>query len=302
VAEIAVVHLVRRKNGLGPFERFLASYREHRAGVPHDLVLIFKGFRPARGVEAYDRALGGTPHRRLFMADFGFDLRPYFKAIERLDYLCFCFLNSFSRILVDDWLAKLHRWLAAPGVGLVGATGSYQSFASASVERERALATLPVADRLRWRARHIASDPRPEMIVQRGAAWLLGMLGLWSPERYFPAFPNYHVRTNAFMASRQTLARVRLGPVWSKLSAFMFESGKDSLTSQVMRLGLRPLLVSRSGEAFEKEEWHMSNTFRQGRQQGLLVADNQTDAYEAGSIEERRVLSTLAWGQYARPE
>jgi len=34
MTEVGVVHLVRRKNGIAPFARFLASYREHPAGVP----------------------------------------------------------------------------------------------------------------------------------------------------------------------------------------------------------------------------------------------------------------------------
>jgi hypothetical protein len=301
VAEVAVVHLVRRNNGIEPFERFLASYREHPAGVPHDLVLIFKGFRPLRGTEAHDRILRGLPHRRMFVADFGFDLRPYFKAVRHLDYRYFCFLNSFSRVLADDWLRKLYQQAVEPGVGLVGATGSYQSFTSTSAEREQALAGLPIGARLRWRLGHIIGDRRPRMVAQRAAAWMLGSIRVWSPERHFPLFPNYHVRTNAFMASRQTLARVRLGPIWSKLSAFMFESGRNSLTNQVTRMGLRPLVVSRDGRAFEKERWHTVDVFRQGRQKDLLIADNQTDAYETAGVEERSSLSRQAWGAFARP-
>jgi len=75
VAEVGVVHLVRRKNGTAPFEQFLTSYRNYPAGVPHDLVLIFKGFPFRRGTQPYDHLLADVPHRRMYVADHGFDLR-----------------------------------------------------------------------------------------------------------------------------------------------------------------------------------------------------------------------------------
>src|SRR5574340_209421 len=292
--EIGVVHLVRRRNGLAPFERFLASYREHPAGVPHDLILIFKGFPFGRGTEAYDQMLADMPHRRMYLADYGFDLRPYFRAVAVLEYRYLCFLNSFSRILVNDWLAKLYRWVTAQGVGLVGATASYQSFSTGNAERERMLQKMDFVARLRWRINHVFRDMQIRLVTQRSIAWLLGSTGLWDPARYFPSFPNYHVRTNAFMASRETLARVQIGPVIFKLSAYMFESGRNSLTGQIMRLGLRTLMVGRNGEAYEKENWHMADTFRQGLQENLLVADNQTDAYALADAAGRVELSRLA--------
>ncbi len=301
MAEVGVVHLVRRKNGVAPFERFLVSYREHPAGIPHDLVLIFKGFPFKRGTEAYDRLLADVPHRRMYLADYGFDLRPYFRAVAALEHRYLCFLNSFSRILDRDWLAKLHRWASANGVGVAGATASYQSFSTHSADRDRMLRAMSPVAQLRWRINHVFEGMQARLVAQRGAAWLLGEAGLWDPARYFPPFPNYHVRTNAFMASRETLAGVRIGPVLFKLSAFMFESGRDSLTNQIVRLGLRPLMVGGDGVGYEKENWHRSNTFRQGRQENLLVADNQTDLYAAADAGGRAELSRLAWGEHARP-
>jgi hypothetical protein len=301
MVEIGVVHLVRRHNGLAPFERFLASYREHPAGAQHDLIVIFKGFPFGLGMPAYDRLLADVPHRRMYLADYGLDLRPYFKAVASLEHRYLCFLNSFSRILDRDWLAKLHRWAAAKGVGVAGATASYQSFSTTSADRDRMLREMNPFTRLRWRIGHVFESMQARLIAQRGAAWLLGESGLWDPARYFPPFPNYHVRTNAFMGSRETLARVRIGPVFLKLSAYLFESGRESLTNQIIRLGLRPVMVGRDGTGYEKEHWHLGNAFRQGNQENLLVADNQTDLYAGAGAEERAELSRLAWGENARP-
>ena len=296
-----MVHLVRRRNGVAPFERFLASYREHPAGIPHDLVLIFKGFPFGRGTEAYDRLLADVPHRRLYLADYGFDMRPYFKAVERFDYRFFCFLNSYSRILDVDWLAKLHRWVTKEGVGLVGATGSYESFSSNYAERSNMLAGLGISERLRWRLEHLLSGSGPGAIVHYAAGWIAESLRLKDPRQFFPAFPNFHIRTNAFMAARKTLLQVRPGPMLFKFSAYALESGQNSLTSQVMRHGLKPLVIARTGESFEKEQWHLSDTFRQALQQDLLVADSQTDAYHALDATQRAVLSRQTWREFARP-
>ena len=186
-------------------------------------------------------------------------------------------------------------------MGLVGATGSYQSFTTNNLERSRMLSTLGPVARLRKRIKHVLNDVNPRLITLRTAAWVLGGLGLWDPARYFPAFPNYHIRTNAFMASRETLTKIRVWPMAFKLPAFVFESGHESLTNQIIRLGLRPLVVARTGEAFEKEQWHLLNTFRQAMQENLLVADNQTDAYEETDVEGRIDLSRQAWGPFARP-
>jgi hypothetical protein len=129
VPGIAVVHLVRERNGLAPLRRFLDSYRRHAAGVAHDLILVYKGFGDAAPV-AHAQALGGIAHQRLFLPDRGFDLQPYFAAIGRFDHAYFCFLNSFSQLQFADWLAKLHAPLASHAVGLVGATGSCESLAA----------------------------------------------------------------------------------------------------------------------------------------------------------------------------
>jgi hypothetical protein len=259
VSGIAVVHLVRERNGLAPFERFLKSYREHAAGAAHELVLLFKGFRPYGDARAYDRLIGGLPHRHELIPDAGFDLHAYFRVAATLGHDEYCFLNSFSRVLAPDWLAKLRAPFAARSTGLVGATGSWESFAALSAPKR------------------------------------------WITQRYFDPFPNPHLRTNAIIASREVLARIALPAMRLKFFAHAFESGKGGLTAQVRTMGREVLVVDRHGSAFTMDGWHLSNTFRQSRQEDLLVADNQTDAYAAADAVGRARLSRLAWGERARP-
>jgi hypothetical protein len=298
---IAVVHLVRRRNGTQPFARFLESYRAQPAGVGHELVLLLKGFRGGADLQEHERLLAGLPHRRELIADEGFDLDAYFAAARRLEYRYFCFLNSFSRILDADWLAKLHRWIVRDGVGMVGASGSWQSINRAAAPGTRARPAGAAPRGLLERLNRALRDPRPGMLRRRLWSALLRLSGALRAGRDFPPFPNYHLRTNAFMAARETLLRVRFEPLRSKLAAYKLESGNDSMTRQVLALGLQVLVVGRDGEGYAPERWHESNTFWRSRQQNLLVADNQTDTYLSLEPSWAAELSAHAWGEDALP-
>lgn len=288
--EIAVVHLVRRANGPDCLARFIASYKAHAAGIDHDLILVCKGFSGRRLPADHADLLGGIRHHLLFLADRGFDIVPYFLVVQRFACAYYCFLNSFSRVLGDGWLGHLYRQARFQGNGLVSATGSYQSFARGHQGKS-------ASERLRY----VLGAGSSSLLAQRAASWMLGTVGLWQPGRYFAAFPNYHLRTNGFLGSRELLLRIRVPPMLFKLSAFMFESGRNGLTAQVLAMGLKALMVDRRGQAFDRAEWHLANAFRQSRQEDLLIADNQTDAYERATPEQRAQLSRLAWGPHARP-
>ena len=104
MSDICVVHLVRKKNGMEPFRLFLESYLKYPAGVDHDLLILYKGFYRKADISPFEELLKDVPHSFLMVADFGFDLRPYFVAAEKHDSKYFCFLNSFSVVLDKDWL------------------------------------------------------------------------------------------------------------------------------------------------------------------------------------------------------
>lgn len=270
VTNISVVHLVRKKNGIGPFCRFLASYLDNPAGIGHDLIILYKGFYRKADIAPYEELLGDIPHSFWFVADFGFDLRPYFLAAEKHNSKYFCFLNSFSVILDKDWLLKFYRHITQPGVGLVGATGSWGSISSGAQTRKYSIYERLVRFVLRkWRA------------------------------IYFDPFPNYHLRTNSFMIARETMLKIRRGVILTKMQAYRFESGKISITKQVEQMGLRPVVVGKNGKGYGKHEWDVSNTFWRGTQDNLLISDNQTRKYDTADLEWKRKWELFAWGRLA---
>ena len=279
--DVCVVHLVRAKNGPEPFWRFLESYAQNPGGLKHDLVIAFKGRFGKAGLREYYQRLEGFPHRCWFISDFGYDIRPYFLATEKFGQRYFCFLNSNSVLLDKDWLALMYGHCSEKGVGLVGATGSYASWLSDFLNMHERLRSLPhyqgFSGRLKLRLKR--------RIYQRD----------------YDPFPNYHLRTNAFMISRDVARRIERGRMLTKWDAFRFESGKDGLTKQILRMNLRIQVVGKDGKAYEIEEWPRSNTFWQGDQGNLLVADKQTKRYSESDPSLRQHLTRTAWGILANP-
>ncbi len=277
MSDIGVVHLVRNSNGLEPIKKFLQSYAEYRSGIEHELVIIYKGFPGKETTAVYESLLKDFPHRTILVEDYGFDIQAYFAAAKTFSHYYYCFLNSFSTLLDHDWLLKLYSQVTKKNVGLVGATGSYESHLSDFIEEHKRSIKSP-----------LAIDNRLFLLKET-----------MKYRYYFNPFPNYHIRTNGFIISRDILRRIRLGTVLSKMDAYRFEGGKKSLTKQVLQMRFNVLVVGKNGVGYEKEDWFRSGTFRQGTQENLLIADNQTNAYMSADFGHKRKLSHNAWGDRA---
>jgi hypothetical protein len=274
VSEICVVHLVRKKNGIEPFHNFLASYLRNAAGVEHELLILYKGFYREADIVPYEELFGVVPHAFLRIADFGFDLRSYFIAAEKCNSKYYCFLNSFSVILDKDWLLKLYKNISRQGVGIVGATGSWGSILPGKTSSKKNISL--------WQ-----KLMRPLVLIVLNP--YLSM--------YFNHFPNYHIRTNNFMISRDVLLKIHRGLILTKLHTYRLESGKCSITKQVEQMGLKPIVVGKDGEGYEKHEWDISNTFRRGEQKNLLISDNQSRKYDAEDLSWKQKWESFTWGR-----
>ena len=167
------MHLVWGPLGTEPVRTFAEGYREHAPGTDHRLILLLNNVAD-RGVrdacQATAEELGGelleTPEPQL-------DLAAYYEAARRIEADRLCFLNSYSTPLIPGWLATLAAPLAQQNVGLVGASGSYESFST----------NAPFVARP-YRARQFPRFPNPHV---RTNAFILGrelMLELaWGPIR-----------------------------------------------------------------------------------------------------------------------
>jgi hypothetical protein len=254
-SEICVVHLVWAPLGAEMLERFAASYRRVPAGLDHELAILFNGFGEPADAEPWMRGIDDVPHRPIFTPEAMLDLAAYEHAARQLDARMLVFLNSYSRPLERGWLARLAEPLRDPGVGLVGASGSYESMLSA-------------------------------------APWFMRLL----KRRSFDPFPNPHVRTNAFVLSRDLMLDLDWSGARTKAGSWRLESGKASVTRQVQARGYEAVVAGRDGRTYAWPEWRESATFRAGAQANLLVADNRTDQYASADPAKQRWLEELAWG------
>src|SRR5262245_58397075 len=124
---VAACYLARRAEGLSTFRRFADSYRLHPAGVQHDLVVIYKGYKRPREIVEARAVFRDLPHIGMEVDDTGFDIGAYLKVAERLDHDYVCFMNSFTELEADGWLNLLYYHASRPDVGLAGAMGYYES-------------------------------------------------------------------------------------------------------------------------------------------------------------------------------
>jgi hypothetical protein len=271
--DLCLVYLARARTGIAPFQRFLDSLRRFPPGMPHDFVIVFKGFSDSSEIARWQTLAEGLAPQQLLMSDFGFDLRAYGLAARKHHNPWFCFLNSYSEPLAENWLAKMFAIARGNGVGLVGATGSLESmYSNALLERDAAPLPLSIVSALRYKLR------------------------TWLCSRLFLPFPNPHIRTNAFILSREVMLRIWPRLILFKRSAYLFENGRNCMTRRVEHLQLKALIVGKDGLGYEQNSWHKSRTFRQGTQENILVADNQTRLYDSADPATRARLSKLAWG------
>lgn len=331
---IAVFYLARLAEGFAKFEQFLASYKKHPAGVDHDFVIIAKGFTRPTEKHLLNAICSGFDCSIIYVADdIGQDIHSYRAAASQVEHEFVCFFNTHTQLMADDWLKKLYNALVEPDVGLVGATGSFESLYNSHLVLQRAFKAchlmqdktaawdikllrdyefilgshFPSLYRLtdecvkakRWR--RITRD----MLYGRRLASkaleeeeVIGdpFPGGMSFVHRIPSFPNPHIRSNAFMLRREEFLANKLKRGEHKFSCCEFES--NGLSRGIMESGRSVRVVGADGCSYAPADWPLSRTFRSDDQSNLLASDNQTDTYDSASKSSQELLRALSWGAY----
>jgi glycosyltransferase involved in cell wall biosynthesis len=114
----------------------------------------------------------------------------------------------------------------------------------------------------------------------------------------FPSFPNPHIRSNGFLIAREHMLRFEPHDIREKLDACIFESGENSLTTQLRRGGLSAIVAGADGGGWDVPDWPQSRTFRLQDQSNLLISDNQSRQYDAMPEAVRLTHERITWGDY----
>jgi hypothetical protein len=242
-------------------EAFAAAYREHAAGIDHELVVAASGHGPGAPLEPLLESFAQIEHTLELFEGPRTDLMTYRELVDRRPQgEEFVFVNSYARPLGPGWLRILVDALREPGVGIAGVGGSFETPAATKPPLVR-LAYLPL----------------------------------------FPRFPDPHIRTAVFALTRSSIELLRWPRrITSKRPSYLLEGGRRSITRQLQAHGLRPVIAGRDGRLYDIPDWPASATFRSGDQENLLVADLRSDDYAAADAEQRAQLGRYAWGASSR--
>ena len=277
--KITVLHLVWLPYGFSIFSNFIDSYIQHPAGAQHHLLIVFNGVSAPQQTAVYHNYLRANKIAYQSV-DFtrGQDLDCYFRAAANIGTEYITVLNSFSVILADNWLKKYADAIADASIGIAGSSGSLQSYYSSVFQKNSFFweTSKGFADQFR----------KYKLFVKALLYWRF----------LFAAFPNPHLRTNAFIIKRTLFLQLQHKPFVTKFAAYQFESGKNSLSKQLLKMALKVVVIDKQGHVYEPAAWKESATFWINQQEGLLVADNQTSIYANASVEEQKKMTKLAWG------
>jgi hypothetical protein len=109
------------------FTRFVAAYQSCSAGLAHELAVIFKGFSSEQSLKQGLAVFQTLAIKPIHTDDLKFDIGAFADAVQQIECDRICFLNTNAEPVSSDWLLKLALNLEQPGIGLVGATGSFES-------------------------------------------------------------------------------------------------------------------------------------------------------------------------------
>ncbi|NMM20415.1 MAG: hypothetical protein HHJ15_10765 [Rhodoferax sp.] len=279
---LALVYLARGADGgLPAAKAFFKAYHVYPPRCPHELIVITKGWSGIAGRNELEQLAQANSARLVDLPDDGFDWGAYMRLAPLLTHTWVCFLNTHSRPCVDGWLNLLKVSAEAPGmnIGAVGATASWQTLA-------------PVLPLPSVNAEYNNPLIYPLRLIRNTVRFVTNI-------RDFPSFPNPHLRSNAFIVRRELFVDFAAAQQIPrcKRDALKLESGRVGFTAFLGARGLKMLVAGADSRVYGSKEWVDSGIFRAPGQPNLLVADNQTIAYDMADNNSKRNFEKSAWGR-----
>jgi hypothetical protein len=331
---VGVIYLAWHGLGRATFQRFADSYRDRPAGCKHDLIVIYAGFEQQADLQDAASVFRDIRHVAIEIPEIRLDIGYYLEAARRVSHQYLCFLNTYTQLIASNWLGHFYKHASRAHVGIVGATGSYESLADSIGMQQRViwlcrasgnkvdeqtalyfnflldetcpsaivepLVKLPPHGIERWMEQAARFMSKCERDDGFRARWeTLTQPGrMFANYRHFPTFPNPHIRTSGFMVRRLQLAAFEPSQIKTKMDAHAFESSAAGLTAQLRRAGLTAIVVTKDGRGYDVRQWPRSRTFRLGEQQNLILTDNRSRDFAGMSPAERALHVRITWGDY----
>ena len=234
---LAVVYLARGADAdwFASFHRFLASYQKFPAGREHNFYVLYKGFRSEADLDRARELFLTVNARGMNLSDDGLDIGAYLIAANELTENQICFVNTHSEILAPAWLEKLALHLDRPEVGLVSATGSFESLSNVAshfprfpnvhlrsnaflVDRElfsSLVGGTVIHKKLEaWFAESSSFSLTRQVLAQGLNVLVVGRNGRGYPPRWWPSSDTYRQGRQANLLVGDNVTRAYMSATW----------------------------------------------------------------------------------------
>ena len=263
-----VVYLACKPLGIEHLKRFIKNYKYFDSGHDHDLVICFKQFNNYKEVDLRKKEIS------LRFIEFyddhiniDFDIGSYLRIAKIYPKRKILFLGTYTIPNKKNWLKIFVNHYSEKK--LIGSSGSWASLASQFLNFEYSQYTI--FQQIRWGLIHFLK---------------------------VKLFPNPHIRTTGFFINSDDLLLVKVDKqkLVKKIETNYFESGRNSLSSQLLKKGFKLIIVNSDNKSFEVNEWNKSKTFCLDKQEKLIFLDNKTNEYLKASNKIKKKMTKSHWG------
>ena len=295
--QITVVYLARRGGGydITTVRNFFRSYNKYKAGIGHELIVISKGWEGFG--EEFSKLEFLSKKEKFVLVNFpdeGFDIGSYIRILPYVRTKYVFFLGTSSEIVSDNWLRIFYKAMAKDtSLKLLGCSGSWESLEQSFKQCISGISkSFPRKKRLK-RFKAVKKFFFRTIIPSIGLKRLIQFI--FKPI----SFPNYFVRTNAFMIEKELFSsyasRIKFPRKIHHVN--LIEHGKDSLTRYILRSGYKVAVIGKRSRLSYPEDWFKDGVYQSPYQDKfLLVQDKRTRIYSSEKIENQKTLERFCWG------
>ena len=251
--------------GIKYFKRFIKNYRKYKSGYYHDLIICFKGSRDQQIINKWKKKINFNFEYLIDDPINDYDIGSYFRIAKKYKKRDIFFISTYSYPVKKNWLKFFFDHYEKKT--FIGASGSYSSISTD-------LLTL--------------SYKHPKLLQ---LIW--GIKSLLS----FKLSPNPHVRTGAFLINSNDLLSRNFNPkkFVKKIETNKFESGRKSLTNQLLKKGFKVGIINSDNKFYEINSWRESETYGLKKQKKLIIHDNRTLEFQKLNKKGKFIVSKKIW-------
>ena len=248
--------------------KFIENYVFYNSGHEHDLLICFKGFKNSETISEWKKKI------KISFIEFNdsnqpndFDIGSFFRIAEKYKDRNIFFIGSHCLPIFNNWLKIFFNHFE--NKMLLGSHSSYASISSEFLSFYHH--NYSKSQQLRWGIKHLFK---------------------------FKLFPNPHVRTSAFLINAKDLLSCDFNrkKFIYKIETNYFESGRNSITNQLLKKGFKVGIVNSDNKYFSINEWKKSQTYSLDNQQKLIFSDNRTNIYFKANIDKKNIIRKNNWG------